>query len=90
LFYYNTHNTYLVGLDPTYMQLYDSDLYALWVEITQGRVQSPAPIILDTFGSRYIHTDLNHSGFMRAAQNDPLLKEVYRDAQAVIYAIVVQ
>jgi hypothetical protein len=90
LFYYNTHNTYLVGLDPTYLQLYDSDLYALWVEITQGRVKSPAAIILDRFGSRYVHTDLNHSGFIQAAQSDPLLKEVYRDSQAVIYAIVVQ
>jgi hypothetical protein len=90
LFYYNTHNTYLIGLDPTYLQLYDSDLYALWVEITQGRVTDPSPIILDTFGSHYVHTDLKHAGFMQAAENDPGLEEVYRDAQAVIYEIVVQ
>ena len=37
LFYYNTHNTYLIGLDPTYMQLYDPDLYDLWVLITAGK-----------------------------------------------------
>ena len=35
LFYYNTHNTYLVGLDPTYMQTYDAGLYDLWVDITR-------------------------------------------------------
>jgi asparagine N-glycosylation enzyme membrane subunit Stt3 len=29
LFFYNTHNTYLIGLDPTYLQLYNSDLYNL-------------------------------------------------------------
>jgi hypothetical protein len=90
LFYYSTHNTYLIGLDPTYLQLYDSDLYALWVEITQGRVTDPSSIILDTFGSRYVHTDLKHGGFMQAAENDPGLEEVYRDAQAVIYEIIVQ
>ena len=27
LFFYNNHNTYLIGLDPTYMQLYNSGLY---------------------------------------------------------------
>ncbi|HEU0291715.1 MAG TPA: hypothetical protein VFR47_03215 [Anaerolineales bacterium] len=90
LFYYNTHNTYLVGLDPTYLQLYDSDLYTLWVEITQGKVKNPSQIIFDTFGSGYVHTDLKHDGFMQAAGNDPGLKEVYRDGQAVIYEIIAQ
>lgn len=27
LFFYNTHNTYLIGLDPTYLQLYDAEMY---------------------------------------------------------------
>ena len=90
LFYYNTHNTYLIGLDPTYMQLYDPNLYALWVEITKGNVDSPSRIILDTFGSRFVHTDLNHGGFLRAAEADEGLKEVYRDDQAVIFEVLVQ
>ena len=42
LFYYNTHNTYLIGLDPTYLQLYDAELYNLWVDITQGDVEDHA------------------------------------------------
>lgn len=88
LFFYDTHNTYLVGLDPTYLQLYDPNLYALWVEITQGRVASPAPTILGTFGSRYIHTDLHHGDFIRVAKDDPGLKEVYRDDQAVIFEVI--
>jgi hypothetical protein len=32
LFFYNTHNTYLIGLDPTYLQLITT--LRLWVEIT--------------------------------------------------------
>jgi hypothetical protein len=90
LFYYNTHNTYLIGLDPTYLQLYDPDLYDLWVKITQGDVEHPSQVIATTFGSRYIHTDLKHGDFLRAAAADPGLKEVYRDDQAVIFEVIAQ
>ena len=88
LFYYNTHNTYLIGLDPTYMQLYDANLYALWVLITQGDVKDPSQIIAGRFGSQYIHTDLKHGDFIKVAENDPGLVEVYRDDQAVLYEVV--
>ena len=88
LFFYNTHNTYLIGLDPTYMQLYDQDLYDLWVKITQGNLENPSRTIADTFGSHYIHTDLKHPGFLKVAAQDPGLKEVYRDDEAVILEVI--
>jgi hypothetical protein len=88
LFFYNTHNTYLAGLDPTYMQLYDADLYDTWVKITRGEVEQPSKIIASRFSARYIHSDLNHKNFIRLATDDPGLKEVYRDGQAVIYEVV--
>ena len=87
LFYYNTHNTYLIGLDPTYMQLYDPNLYALWVLITQGDVKTPSQIIAGRFGSQYVHSDLKHKDFIEDAERDPNLTEVYRDEQAVIFQI---
>lgn len=88
LFFYNTHNTYLIGLDPTYMQLYDQDIYDLWVKITQGNLENPSRTIADTFGSHYIHTDLKHPGFLKVAAQDPGLKEVYRDDEAVILEVI--
>ena len=88
LFFYDTHNTYLVGLDPTYMQLYDRDLYDVWVNITRGNVKNPSQVILKRFSARYVHTDLNHGNFLRQAAKDPGLVEVYRDDQAVIFRIV--
>ena len=88
LFYYNTRNTYLIGLDPTYLQLYDAGLYDLWVDITQGNVENPSQIVANTFDSQYIHTDLNHGDFLRVASEDPGLKEVYRDDQAVIFEVI--
>lgn len=87
LFYYNTHNTYLIGLDPTYMQSYDPELYDLWVLITQGNVEKPSQIIAKKYGSQYVHTDLHHGSFIKVAGRDPGLTEVYRDDQAVIYAV---
>ena len=90
LFYYNTHNTYLIGLDPTYLQLYDAGLYDLWVEITQGDVENPSQVIATTFDSRYIHTDLKHGDFLDVAAQDPGLREVYRDDQAVIFEVIAQ
>ncbi len=88
LFFYNTHNTYLVGLDPTYMQLYDPDLYSLWVSITDGDVVSPSSIISKVFGCQYVHTDLSHEDFLNDAYNDPGLVEVYRDNDSVIFEVV--
>jgi hypothetical protein len=88
LFYYNTHNTYLIGLDPTYMQLYDPNLYALWVLISQGDVDDPSKIIAGRFGSQYVHSDLKHKDFIKIAEKDPGLVEVYRDDQAVVFQVI--
>ncbi len=88
LFFYNTHNTYLIGLDPTYMQLYDPDLYELWVDITRGNVEKPSDHIYPRFGSRYVISDLKHSRFLRQAEQDPGLKEVFRDQDAVVYQVL--
>jgi len=87
LFYYNTQNTYLVGLDPTYMQLYNQDLYDLWVQITRGDIEAPSTMILERFGSSYVVSDLNHKRFIEQANNDPGLEEVYRDKEAIIFAV---
>lgn len=88
LFFYNSRNTYLAGLDPTYMQIYDQDLYNDWVSITRGEVENPSTIIRSQFGSRYVHSDLNHGSFIRQAENDPFMREVYRDGQAVLFEVL--
>jgi hypothetical protein len=88
LFYYNTHNTYLIGLDPTYMQIYNSDLYDQWVAITRGRVEQPSLPILADFGARFVISDLEHDGFLRQAGRDPFMREVYRDDHAVVFEVL--
>lgn len=88
LFFYNTHNTYLAGLDPTYLQLYDSDLYDQWVGITRGNIEKPSQLISEQFAARFVLTDLDHKSFLREAANDPGMVEVYRDGQAVIFEVL--
>ena len=88
LFFFNTHNTYLIGLDPTFMQQYDSEKFDLYVEITQGKIDNPSEIIRDEFGCEFIHTDLLHDKFSKVANNDPKIKEVFRSEDSIIYQIV--
>ena len=88
LFFYNTRDTYTIGLDPTYMQLYDADLYDLWVEVSQGDVDQPSQTILDSFDSRYLVTDLHHGNFTDEARADPNMEEVYRDEYSIVFHIV--
>lgn len=88
LFFYNSDLIYTVGLDPTFMELHDKALFDLWVDITRGNVDQPGAIIRDTFGAAYVFSDLDHGAFMNKAAADPLLQEVYRTHDAVIYAVM--
>ena len=88
LFFYNTSNIYTIGLDPTYMERYDPRLYAEWVKITRGEVEQPGAVIRSRFGAAYVLSDLKHTAFLRRAKGDPHLREVYRDPDAVIFAVV--
>jgi hypothetical protein len=67
LFFYNTQNTYLIGLDPTYMLYYNQDLYYTWVDITKGRIDNPSVMIAGNFGSEYVLSDLKHINFLKVA-----------------------
>jgi hypothetical protein len=87
LFFYNSTAIYTAGLDPTYMELFDANLYDEWVQVTRGRVVNPSAFIKEHFGSAYVFSDLNHGNFIEQAHADPNLEEVYRDEYAVIFAV---
>lgn len=87
LFYYNPDNNYLVGLDPTYLQLADPFVWNMWVAITRGQVDRPSSIIQETFGANYVVSDTNHDDFASRADADPHMQLVYRDAHSLIWRI---
>jgi asparagine N-glycosylation enzyme membrane subunit Stt3 len=87
LFFYHDDARYTAGLDPTFLQLREPELYEEWVEITQGRVELPSTVIRERFAAGYVFSDLNHEAFLEMAAGDPGLKELYRDGDAVIFAV---
>jgi hypothetical protein len=87
LFFYNQSNRYIIGLDPTFMQRYDATLYEEWVAMTQGKVEPLGEEISRRFGTAYVLSDHQHTDFLRKVMLDPRMKEVYRDDDAVIFAI---
>jgi hypothetical protein len=88
LFFFNTHNTYLIGLDPTYLHLKDPDLYELWDDITRGREVVPSEPIFQQFTAEYVFTDTSHKKFIDRAQDDSNLEEVYQDKEAIIFRVL--
>ncbi len=89
LFFYNTANTYTLGLDPTYMALANPQLYQVWRDTTNGW-GNIGPVIKTEFNARFAITDLKHSGFLDKADLDPYLKRVYQDEFAVIFQVMDQ
>jgi asparagine N-glycosylation enzyme membrane subunit Stt3 len=79
LFYYNTHNTYIVGLDPTYLYDRDHDMWKVYAKVTLGQEDNPAPIIRDRFGAEYVFTDNEHSDFLDVAESTGDFETVYSD-----------
>lgn len=87
LFFYNSEAKYTAGLDPTFMELHDKELFDTWVAITRGQVENPGKIIREQFAADYIFSDLKHGSFEKQAQDDPNLIEIYRDDNAVIFRV---
>lgn len=87
LFFYNSDVRYVAGLDPTFLQLQNEQLYDEWVAITRGEVDQPGQAIRDTFDASYVFSDLRHGDFLDQAAEDPLLEEVYRDEYAVVLRV---
>lgn len=87
LFFFNPKMIYTVGLDPTYMELHNAEIFEEWVDITRANVDNIGERIRDHYGAQFIFSDLNHEDFINRAAGDPLLKEIYRDDEAVIFAV---
>lgn len=89
LFFYNHHNYYLVGLDPTFTYFYDQQLYWLWQNMTKEGIvcgqqscdkissQSVYQIIKDKFKSDYVLVNEKHSKFRKILENDEKFKKVF-------------
>ncbi len=87
LFFHNTHNIYLVGLDPTYLERADPELWDLWVAVTQGEIDQPSAAIRSAFGATYVVSDAQHKAFTDKARDDPGMRLVYQDEYSYVWQI---
>ena len=87
LFYYNTHNRYIAGLDPTFMYDYNRDLYKKWVDITTGRQDKISEIVSRDFGAEYVFVDKDHIALENNLKRDGNFKMVYKDDEGKIYQL---
>jgi len=88
LFFYDTKHTYVYGLDPNYLYSENPDLYKTLKDITEGKVDDPAPIIRDKFGSHYIFADAKENTDMIAkALESGWVETIYEDDEARLLKI---
>jgi hypothetical protein len=89
LFFFNTHNTDMLGLDPSYMALEDRDRYVLWRNITRGLVERPSSQIREVFGAEWIMTNKldSHQRFIAVAARDPGLERAFETPYAIVYHV---
>ncbi|MDA2935750.1 hypothetical protein MYX06_00815 [Patescibacteria group bacterium AH-259-L05] len=90
LFYFNTHNYYINGLDQTFMYEYDKELYTAWHNIVSGKT-SPQDIlqtISKKFNASYVFIDKKQDKtFAKLLKKSPQFKKTYEDGEAIIYKI---
>jgi len=87
LYYYNPNNSYIVGLDPTYLYNRDPELWKLYARITLGEEEDPAELIRERFGAEYVFTDNQHPDFMENAASSGKFETVYTDKKTTVLRI---
>lgn len=90
LFYHNTHNRYIVGLDPTFMYNYNPNLYEKFKRVTLGEeVGNLYSIVKNDFRAEYVFISLNrHEKMDKNLKNNFLFEEVYKDEEVKIYKVL--
>ncbi len=88
MFYHNSHNNYIVGLDPTFMYQYNKALYVRWADLTMGKRTSDAtPIITQDLKSSIVVVTKDHPAFRTTMDQQQGFSVVYEDDEAAIYQL---
>jgi len=91
LFYFNTQNYYLFGLDPVYCYAYDNDVWNRWISVVSGQTEEPSKEIKGVFGANYVIC-VNNSKEIGYALTEQLLQENqsyigYEDEHYLIFSL---
>lgn len=81
LFFYNHHNTYIVGLDPHFMYVRSPERWQLWRTISDGRHADPVGAIRETFDARWVILDSRDSAALQRQLDAAPAAERVREAE---------
>jgi hypothetical protein len=88
MFFYDTKHRYVYGLDPNYLYSENPDLYSLLKDLTEGKIDDPAPLIRERFGANYIFADAKENTDMIAkALESGWVETIYEDDEARLFKI---
>jgi hypothetical protein len=88
LFYHNTHNTYIIGLDPTFLYRANQNTYWTWANITLGKFQGDvADAVEQTLKSQYVFVAAGHDVMDRQFRYHPRFRVIYQDDEATVYEL---
>lgn len=88
LFAHDPHNTYIIGLDPTFLYLYDENLYWKYVNVTTGKEEGRlSEIIGDDFHAQYVFVAVDHAKLQNQLRRDDDFVEVYKDDEASVFLL---
>lgn len=88
LFFYNTKHRYVYGLDPNYLYSENQELYTTLKDLTEGKIDDPAPVIREKFGANYIFADAKENTDMIAkALESGWVETIYEDDEARLLKI---
>ncbi len=86
LFYVDSHNTYIAGLDPTFLYKADPDTYWTWANITLGKFKGNLyDAVTRKLGSQYVLVASGHQAMDEEFQSSSDFHQVYRDDEVVVY-----
>lgn len=89
LFYQDSHNTYIAGLDPTFLYKANPDTYWTWANITLGKFSGNIlTAVTDTLGAQYVLVARGHAVMDQEFRDNPDFRIIYEDQEATVYAPV--
>ncbi|MGI8787715.1 MAG: hypothetical protein ACR2HG_08155 [Pyrinomonadaceae bacterium] len=88
MFFFDQKHNYIYGLDPNYLYTKNPELSKLIPDLTSGKIDDPAPIIRDKFGSRFIFSDAKENEEMIAkCLESGWCETAYQDDEAIFLKI---
>ncbi len=88
LFYQNSKNYYIVGLDPTFMYNYDPQLYQLYADITTAKKSDNLyQAIKENFNAKYFFVESGREQLEKNLQYNSNFTKVYEDEDGKLYKL---